>query len=142
MWKQEIAMQDYKAKNGCTFGQAKAHFMALPKSQYSLTKSYSQAISKVAKIIATQIDLFTLPLPSHSHSTQKKKTSSRPSSKVLTRVASSQEITTSNRFSVLSVEGMEIEAPEQTVSPGIPGEKSSGSDSPRGSQPFLSLLSK
>ena len=39
VWKQEIAIQEYKARNGCTFGQAKAHFMALPKSQYSLTKS-------------------------------------------------------------------------------------------------------
>ena len=135
VWKQEIAIQEYKARNGCTFGQAKAHFMALPKSQYSLTKSYAQVVAKVARTIATQTDLFTPPLPSHSHSTQKKKTSSRPSSKVQTGVASSQEITTSNRFSVLSVESMEIEAPEQPVSPGIPGEKSSGSDSPRESQP-------
>ena len=116
MWKQAIAMQEYKAENGCTFGQAKAHFMALSKSQYSLTKSYAQTVAKVAKTIATQTDLFTLPLPSHSHSTQKKKTSSRPSSKVQTGVVSSQEITMSNRFSVLSVEGMEIKAPEQPVS--------------------------
>ena len=67
MWKQEIAMQAYKAKNGCTFGQAKAHFMALSKNQYSLTKSYAQAVAKVAKTIATQTDLFTLSLPFHSH---------------------------------------------------------------------------
>ena len=51
MWKQEIAVQEYKAKNGCTFGQAKAHFMALSKSQYSLTKSYAQAVAKVASHI-------------------------------------------------------------------------------------------
>ena len=74
MWKQEIAMEEYKAKNGCTFGQAKVHFMDLPKSQYSLTKSYAQAVSKVARTIATQTDLFTPRLPSHCHSTQKKNT--------------------------------------------------------------------
>ena len=111
MWKQEIAMKEYKAKNGCTFGQAKAHFMALSKSQYSLPKSYSQVVAKVARTIATQTELFTLPLPFHSHSTQKKKTSSRPTSKVQTGEAYRKEITTSNRYTLLSVEGMEIEAP-------------------------------
>jgi hypothetical protein len=137
VWKQEIAMQEYKVKNGCTFGQAKAHFMALPKSQYNLTKSYSQVVAKVARSIATQTDLPTLPLPSHSHSTQKKKTLSRPTSKVQTKVASSVEITTSNRFSVLPLEGMEIEAPEKPVSPGIPGDKLSRSDSSRGTRPDI-----
>ena len=52
-------------------------------------------------------------------------------------MASSQEITTSNQFSVLSVEVMEIASPEQPFSLGIPGDKSSGSDSSRGTQPDI-----
>ncbi|XP_055880226.1 uncharacterized protein LOC129925206 [Biomphalaria glabrata] len=130
VWKQEVAVQEYKARNGCTFSQAKSSILALPKGQFGLTKTYAQAVAKIGRSIATQTDTLTPP-PPPPPPTQKK----TPPKNTPLKKQESPVVMLKNRFSVLADESMETEQHVKINTPGEPGDIMSDTGSPQRTQP-------